>query len=401
MTIKEQFVSKQRLIMKTNTARPIIFFIALLSGTAFVKTACAGILLGLGSLYEGGTSSGGGISGDGKTIVGSSGNSTEQKSILWTVDAGIRSFDAPGRSGAIAISRDASTIVGVANQVIANNVLVESNAYYRNRNGTVTTFTNQPVSYFNDVSADGSAIVGRVRVQGGGTRAVSYATASGFELLETPGAYSWANAISDDGTKIVGTGGGGSTPISEALLWQKGSGVLRLGDLPGGAGFYPGGQFSNAFDISGDGSVVVGSSESNLGIEAYRWTPDTGMVGLGFLDGQNISVALATNLDGSIIVGSGRTGLDSAFVWDAQNGMRKISDLVNSVGWILEGASGVSDDGTKIVGYGTNPSGIREGWYVDVTAVPEPSTIFTSLLAFFSIAFPASFSKKRTETIAD
>jgi probable HAF family extracellular repeat protein len=386
--------------MNTRKARSLIFLLSLLNGVACVNTGCAAILLGLGSLYEGGTSAAMGISGDGRIVVGTSGNSTEQKSILWTVDTGIRSFHAPGRSEAMAISRDASTIVGAANQFTVNNALLESNAYYRDRNGAVTTFTNQSYSYFSDVSADGSAIVGRVTVQGR-ARAVRYSTESVFELLETPGSYSLANAISDDATIIVGTGGGGSTPISEALLWQQGSGVLRLGDLPGGAAFYPGGVFSNALDISGDGAVVVGSSESDRGIEAYRWTPGTGMVGLGFLDGQDISVAVATNLDGSVIVGSGRTGLDSAFVWDSQNGMRKISCLVNSPGWILEGATGVSDDGTKIVGYGYNSSGIREGWYVNLTAVPEPSTLFTSMLAMLSIAVPASFSKKTTKALAD
>ena len=39
---------------------------------------------------------------------------------------------------------------------------------------------------------------------------------------------------------------------------------LGLGDLPGGV------SESHAFDISSDGSVVVGISESTSGREAYR-----------------------------------------------------------------------------------------------------------------------------------
>lgn len=52
-----------------------------------------------------------------------------------------------------------------------------------------------------------------------------------------------------------------------------------LGDLHGG-------EFSSiANGISPDGSVVVGSSRSVNGIEAFRWSEQQGMVGLGDLPG--------------------------------------------------------------------------------------------------------------------
>ena len=53
-----------------------------------------------------------------------------------------------------------------------------------------------------------------------------------------------------------------------------------LGVLPGGE--YP---YSKALDISADGSVVVGESLSANGLEAFRWSASTGMVGLGTLGG--------------------------------------------------------------------------------------------------------------------
>ncbi|MGV2388389.1 MAG UNVERIFIED_CONTAM: hypothetical protein LVR29_08855 [Microcystis novacekii LVE1205-3] len=40
---------------------------------------------------------------------------------------------------------------------------------------------------------------------------------------------------------------------------------------------------SAATGVSADGSVVVGSSSSDTGTQAFRWTQETGMVGLGFL----------------------------------------------------------------------------------------------------------------------
>jgi probable HAF family extracellular repeat protein len=52
-----------------------------------------------------------------------------------------------------------------------------------------------------------------------------------------------------------------------------------LGDLAGGS-------FSSfAIGVSADGSVVVGQGLSASGSEAFRWTSGTGMVGLGDLPG--------------------------------------------------------------------------------------------------------------------
>jgi hypothetical protein len=43
---------------------------------------------------------------------------------------------------------------------------------------------------------------------------------------------------------------------------------------------------------------------------------------------------------------------------------------LNLAGWTLERATGVSDDGSVIVGYGTNPSGVREAWRAVVPRTP-------------------------------
>ena len=52
-----------------------------------------------------------------------------------------------------------------------------------------------------------------------------------------------------------------------------------LGDLPGGI------FSSEALGLSTDGAVVVGSSDSESGLQAFRWTLAGGMVGLGDLTG--------------------------------------------------------------------------------------------------------------------
>jgi uncharacterized membrane protein len=48
-----------------------------------------------------------------------------------------------------------------------------------------------------------------------------------------------------------------------------------LGDLPAGD------FLSVASAVSGDGSTVVGSSDSQLTLEAFRWDASRGMQGLG------------------------------------------------------------------------------------------------------------------------
>jgi probable HAF family extracellular repeat protein len=65
-----------------------------------------------------------------------------------------------------------------------------------------------------------------------------------------------------------------STTHAEAVATFTG-----LGDLPGGS------FISLANGVSADGSVVVGRGASASGNEASRWTSGTGMVGLGDLPG--------------------------------------------------------------------------------------------------------------------
>jgi probable HAF family extracellular repeat protein len=76
---------------------------------------------------------------------------------------------------------------------------------------------------------------------------------------------------------------------------------MGLGDLPGGP------FFSWATDVSYDGSVVTGWSlrgdyPSRANWEAFRWTRDAGMIGLGTIGDYFTDVRIST--DGSTIVGN-------------------------------------------------------------------------------------------------
>ena len=127
----------------------------------------------------------------------------------------------------------------------------------------------------------------------------------------------------------------------------------------------------------------MGVSITDLGTEAFRWTAETGMLGLGVLSG----TAHDVTADGTLIVGR-MSGSTEPFIWDASNGARNLQDVLardfglDLTGWVLRRVSAISDDGTVIVGEGVNPSGNSEAW---MAIVPEPSTGGLAALGLLSL----------------
>ncbi len=126
-----------------------------------------------------------------------------------------------------------------------------------------------------------------------------------------------------------------------------------LGDLPGGIYESSAGGIA-ACPLSSDGTTVVGSSISQDGPQAFRWTPQTGMVGLGDLPGGGFaSFARTVNANG-LIVGGGSNSSNSsnsppheAFSWDSSNGM---IGLGVPAPFTTTYMNGMSDDGNIQVG---------------------------------------------------
>ena len=119
---------------------------------------------------------------------------------------------------------------------------------------------------------------------------------------------------------------------------------MGLGDLPGGY------FFSHPMEISADGSVIMGRSLSGIradvfgGEELFRWTCETGMVGLGGIDGGQPRLSA----DGSTIVGSFYPEpcvpcSAKPFRWTTTAGMTLLPADFN--------VFGVSGDGSIVVGH--------------------------------------------------
>ena len=238
----------------------------------------------------------------------------------------------PGVSGgqAYGVSQDGSVVVGYANT------------------GTLT------MEAFRWTRAEGMVLMGDL--PGGAPRNFSYGSSANKVV------------VTRDGPVIVG--GGWSDNGVESFRWTPAGGMVPLGDLPGGT------FGSSALDVTPDGRVVVGFGHSAAGVEAYRWTQETGMVGLGDVPGGAFeSIANDVSADGSVVVGrSGSDRGNDAFIWDEVHGMRSLRDALTAAGvdvggWRLGEAWGVSDDGTRISGYGLNPRGQNEAF---LAVLPEP-----------------------------
>jgi len=154
---------------------------------------------------------------------------------------------------------------------------------------------------------------------------------------------------------------------------------LRLLDPPEGwrASWSPGGDPYPEValpgvpsDVSTDGEVVfgyVGAIGDEIG---YRWKSggSTNIAG---------GIPTAASGDGRAAVGQ---SAGRASVWDRTNGWRDLEATLISLysldaelaGWQLIEATGISDAGTTIAGYGTNPGGDTEAW-----ALKVPSSFFS------------------------
>jgi probable HAF family extracellular repeat protein len=338
-------------------------FKALISACVMSLIATAGwsqSLTWLGVLPGGGISYAHGVSADGSVVVGWATNADRQRrAFRWTVDGRMQDLGTLGGpwSTAYAVSADGSVVVGWADYAR------ELYRAFRWQNGVMQDLgtLGGAWSAAYAVSADGAVVVGWARNALGQLRAFRWTASDGMQNLGTfPDGYrSYAHDVSADGTVVVGWAENAAWQ-PRAFRWTASGGMQDLGTLPGGC-------CSEAYGVSADGSVVVGRAK-NAAREwrAFRWTASGGMQNLGLPPGyddapgyERNSEAWDVSADGSVVVGGARNDLAQfrAFRWTASRGMEDLNRTYASLltpGSVLEVATATSPDGRYIVGQGYN-----------------------------------------------
>ena len=206
-------------------------------------------------------------------------------------------------------------------------------------------------------------------------------------------------AVSDDGTVVAGNAFDASVGTTVASIWTAATGWQSLDWLPGAP---CGTSYSTAYDISGDGTTVVGLGWAGCGARGFRWTQATGMQELqnlgngtnrcsaisgdgstmgGFAQGSfsrtpaywdattagfmidfnGLGEVYGFNEDGSVSVGTYDFGGNhyGAYVRDEASGaMTNLGSLNNNWGG---NATDISEDGSVVVGYDVNGLS-RQAW---------------------------------------
>jgi len=283
------------------------------------------------------------------------------------------------------------------------------------------------LSHAASVSADGTVVVGMIRdLTFFNTEAFVWTQSTGLRRLgDLPGGRfsSSAHGVSADGAVVVGVGTVTEdiydlprigdepepwTPIKRVLMekafrWTESEGMVELKDsnepllydpltMPLAMDpMYRGRPYtkSAAYDVSADGTVIVGES---LG-KAARWTLDEEPERLGGQEPHSVmrfsGTARGLSQDGQIIIGSLKRespwGDDfedgQAVVWTTGRYIRRgLGHLKGFLGQPYGVAEAISSDGSVVVGYETwqvpgtddNPYSYNQAFRFDMRDLPEP-----------------------------
>lgn len=202
-----------------------------------------------------------------------------------------------------------------------------------------------------DVSNDGTFIAGNIGI----SRAVRWTDAGApLDLGSIGPSYTIANAISGDGSTVVGSAGT-TSPNYHAFRWTEFGGIVDIHPA-----FAAAGSSSTAKAVSLDGSVVVGNVMTRLASGAYSttaflWTAATGAIDLGAASADD-SFAHSLSEDGSVVAGTGRFGTSQLqpYVWTATSGMIPLGEF--GTGMAVDVT--LSADGSTVLG-ARSPFGFR------------------------------------------
>ncbi|OHB69636.1 MAG: hypothetical protein A2V70_07335 [Planctomycetes bacterium RBG_13_63_9] len=194
------------------------------------------------------------------------------------------------------------------------------------------------------VSADGQVVVGAG--MDGVERPFRWTAAEG--MVGFTGNAGRAYDLSADGSVVVGFLRGGPSWLIEAFRWTQQEGVVILPMPPDWD------DNTTATGVSAHGSIIVGKAGSYDDGRLFRWTESEGMVDLGRQGRSGPGSCPQISPDGSVIVGNDPER--GAFRWTQETGRTYLGTLPDALGNPF--AYNVSADGSAIVG--TIPYGVGE-----------------------------------------
>jgi uncharacterized membrane protein len=225
----------------------------------------------------------------------------------------------------------------------------------------------------NDVSADGVVIVGDSGPSDASFHAAKW-TNDTFSQMQTVGDTSSALFTSVDGLRAIGTASVGGVTV--LVLWAA-DGTATQFDPPAGSTI----EIINA--INPAATVAVGAVSFNLNWAPFLWTQAGGFTVLPELDEPiyDYSEALDVSDDGTVVVGALLASVYGpgsprayGFYWSERTGLVLINDMVAA--WQPDPpdyyfASAISGDGLRLLATGNPPVGTHDTHSVLVTLEPQ------------------------------
>jgi probable HAF family extracellular repeat protein len=310
---------------------------------------------------------------DGAVIAGHSSLRSTGTAIIvhpfrWTTTAGMEDLGILGGniSHATGMSSDGSVVVGISQ-------VAQSNSFHSfrwTRTTGMVDLDREKDLFAQAVSSDGTIVAGFYG-EFSKRRVFRWTAAGTVDLGTLGGIGSSFGSMNSDGSVIVGgsdVASNSSNSPGHAFRWTPSGGMFDLGTL--------GGRFSVATATNNDGSIVVGQSDAPdaIGLHAFRWANATGMVDLGTLGGNSITPT-HVSVDGSVVSGTSHmpNGETHAFRWTRATGMMDLGSVSG-----FNGVTGMSADGSIIIGNISLGSGTRPYRWTSATGLQDLNTVMES-----------------------
>jgi uncharacterized membrane protein len=327
-----------------------------------------------------------GLSADGTVVVG---NDESYTTFRWTraggqIDLGRGSFAALGRgAGAPDVSSDgtriSASILDSTGQFVTPGLWTQGSGWQDLMPPLPPTGGLLDLAYGSawGISGDGNTVVGlywRPGQSDGLAHAMKWTHLTGAEDLGSGGRNSRANDANFDGSVVVGWDEEPGFGNWQPAVWVNGvRTVLSVN-----------GNFTSANAVSDDGTVVVGQSydaTTNTRIAAlWRWDGtnwNEEHIGVlpGTFAGFGQSIANEITPDGKMVVGYnpfdfGPGSPATGFMWTSATGMVNIEKFLKDNGvtvdplFDIHTLTGVSDDGRTLVGTGYERLTLRPKWFL-------------------------------------